>query len=201
MRAATRFLRAWVVALLVLGSGLGARTALADALGFYLGGGVGWSTVHDDSFSDLGLTVEHHPTGWTALLGLRPIPFIGGEIQYVDFGSGSASSGAFEQTIHQHGPAAFVNLYLPLPFIDLFAKAGIASTETSSTERATGPVVCPLSTPNCGYSSSSGSVSKAAYGGGVQLKFGHFAVRGEYVRFEAQSGHPQLAALEALWRF
>ncbi len=204
LRRAALILRAGVLgAVLVLGSGLGAAPAAADALGFYLGGGVGWATVRDTSLPDLDLSVDSHPTGWTALMGLRPITFIGGELQYVDFGHGStvSSDGLFEKSVHQHGPAAFVNVYLPIPLIELFAKAGIAHTETSVTEKALVPVTCPVTVPNCGYSSSNTSVNKAAYGGGLQLKLGPIAVRAEYVRFEASAGHPQMASLDLLWRF
>src|ERR1700679_2672179 len=68
-------------------------TALADddspgnPLGFYVGAGVGESTVRSGKQGD-GLRGERNDSefAWKLIAGVRPIPFVGAEFEYTDFG-------------------------------------------------------------------------------------------------------------------
>src|SRR6185437_9358601 len=74
--------------------------------------------------------------------GIRALEMLGAEIDYFDLGSGSASpswSGPGSVTgahVSQKGEAAFGVLYLPIPIIDVYLKAGAARLTTRLSARA-----------------------------------------------------------------
>src|SRR5450755_2320416 len=77
-----------LLAILTVGACAASTAALADdPAGFYLGAGVGYSTVRsDDPAYGLPGYFNDHQTAWKAIAGVRPIPPIGAEIEYIDFG-------------------------------------------------------------------------------------------------------------------
>src|SRR3981081_1913014 len=124
-----------------------AGAAAADPLGFYVGGAAGQATLRVDHAVLRGNAVDvavasnpfsfsKHATGWKLQVGLRPISFIGAEIEYVDFGSSSASySGgsvhsylSYQANTRAKATTAFGVLYapIPLPWFDVYGKAGLA---------------------------------------------------------------------------
>jgi opacity protein-like surface antigen len=192
----------------------------ADPLGLYMGAGVGQSHVRSDlnfsAFSPLfsgAFSTEGTKTGWKAILGLRPLSVIGAEAEYIDFGSASGSasipamalSGGLNAAVTSHpkAPAVFAMGYLPipLPYLDIFAKAGAASLKSSV--NASAKVTCPISLP-CfpifvpPYSASASS-TRFAYGAGLQVKVAGLAVRAEYERISAGGGDPDLLSLALTW--
>jgi opacity protein-like surface antigen len=192
-----------------------------DPLGFYMGAGVGQSHVRSDlnlsAFGPLpsrGFSTEGTKTGWKAILGIRPLSIIGAEAEFIDFGSvsGSASipptvsTGGLNATVSSHPKAAAVfamgYLPIPLPALDVFAKAGAARLKSSV--NATGQATCPVSVPTCfpifvpPYSAS-GSSTRFAYGAGLQVKVAGLAVRAEYERISAGGGDPDLLSLALTW--
>lgn len=185
-------------------SWLGAAAALgaswvahADPLGFYVGAGVGESTVQSSEL--LPVQVYEHPTGWKVFAGWRPIQIFGAELEYVDLGSKNStffntSSGA---TDNQHASAsafgAFAVGYLPqpMPFLDFYGKVGVASLHTNISNSVTPGEVFTDDTSNARF----------AYGAGVQVKFGAPALRLEYQGFTTSGGDQSLFSLDVAWNF
>ena len=188
----------------------------ADPLGFYVGAGIAHSQVRNDvqfvgASGSVGLSGG--ATGWKAILGIRPLSVIGAEAEYLDFGSASGSAnipatvttGGLNATGNSHpkAPAVFAMGYLPipLPYLDIFAKAGVA--ELKSSVNATAQATCPISLPCIPilippYSASS-SDTRFAYGAGVQVKLASLAVRAEYERIHSSRGDPDLLSLALTW--
>ncbi|TLY97512.1 MAG: porin family protein [Gammaproteobacteria bacterium] len=138
---------------------------------------------------------------------------IGAEAEYLDFGSATGSAnipatvttGGLNATGNSHpkAPAVFAMGFLPipLPYLDIFAKAGVA--ELKSSVNATAQATCPISLPCIPilippYSASS-SDTRFAYGAGVQVKLASLAVRAEYERIHSSSGDPDLLSLALTW--
>lgn len=190
----------------------------ADPLGFYLGAVVGHSQVRNDLNNEFGALfpgINGSATGWKLMAGIRPLPILGAEVAYIDFGSVSgsvsipatATQGGFNATASSHPKAtallAVGYLPIPMPHLDVFAKAGVAQLEYDV--RATGQATCPLNLP-CfppplplppllpPYSASERG-THPAYGAGAQLKLASLAVRAEYERISASSGDVDLLSI------
>jgi len=186
-------------------------TALADdPLGFYLGAGVGYSTIRsDDPAYGLPAYYNDHQAAWKAIAGVRPISFIGAEAEYIDFGQpsrhyysfNSYSTNGFDS--HPRAGALFAVGYLPIPvpFFDVFGKAGVARLQTDVTTVTSN---CG-SNPNCvvppTYSRHNETDNKFAYGVGVQSKAWGVAFRAEYERISSQFGDPDALTVSATWTF
>ena len=165
-----------------------------DPLGFYVGAGVGDSTLQSNSAPFIPTSVEQHPTGWKLFGGWRPTRMFGAEAEYVDFGSKSGSSGTSSQQASGDAVAAFVVGYLPVPvpMLDVYGKVGLGS------------VLRYLSyTPSNGVApvALNDSSTVFGYGAGVQVKFGAPAVRLEYQGFTTSGGDQALLSLDFAWYF
>lgn len=219
--------------LLAIAAALGSKwTAAADLdpIGFYVGGAVGQSQVRANlgslscGFNRCAVPVPpvrflRRTTGWEAIAGVRPFPYFGAEAQYIDFGSsgttnifininrtanipGIAGSG----TTHPSAAALFAVGYLPvtLPYLDVYAKAGVAELRSNINFSGVygvcaGPPVCdPVGSVQ---SSVSGTSVHPAFGAGLQIKLGRFALRTEYERIIADTGDPALLAIGVSWMF
>src|SRR3984957_15670209 len=77
-----------LLTILTVGACAASTAALADNLaGFYVGAGVGYSTIRsDDPSYGLPGYYNDHQTPWKVIAGVRPIPFVGAEFEYIDFG-------------------------------------------------------------------------------------------------------------------
>jgi opacity protein-like surface antigen len=185
--------------------------ALADnPLGFYVGAGVGTSQNRsDDSRYGYPGYYNDYQFAWQGIIGIRPISLIGLEAEYIDFGqpyrhhrydfnvSGSDS--------HPTAPALFAVGYLPIPipFIDIFAKAGVARLSTNVTDFVQQPCAaggpCPYFVPTDRHQVIE---TRFAYGAGVQSKFPFgLILRGEYERISSQFGDPDALMVSAVWQF
>jgi hypothetical protein len=200
-----------VLASAVVGSIGASGSAFADnPLGFYVGAGIGESTIRSDRGFDPYYPTDSYPhhTAWKALAGIRPLPFLGAEAEYIDFGHpGSADTyyGA-NYNADSHPKAGVLSAvgYLPLPYLDVFAKLGVARLETNlntyaqgaCTQNASGRVTCAeyLSRQNA-------NETKVAYGAGVQSHFLGLAVRAEYQRISSTYGDPDAVMISATWTF
>jgi opacity protein-like surface antigen len=177
----------------------GASLLLATSVGwaepfdFYVGAGVGESTVQSNAAPFIPTSVEQHPTGWKAFAGWRPIDMFSAEVEYADFGSKSGSSGTTSQHASGDAVAAFAVGYLPvpLPILDIYGKVGLANVHRSLDNTPSG--FLPVSLSN--------SSTVFAYGAGVQLKFGAPAVRLEYEGFTTSGGDQSLFSLDFAWNF
>ncbi|MEA3149528.1 MAG: OmpA-OmpF porin, family [Gammaproteobacteria bacterium] len=185
--------------------------AFADnPLGFYVGAGIGESTIRSDQGFDPYYPTDSHPhhTAWKAFAGIRPLPFLGAEAEYIDFGHpGSADTyyGA-NYNADSHPKAGVLSAvgYLPLPYLDVFAKVGVARLETNLNTYTPGPCSQNVSgSIACAEYLSRQDVyeTKVAYGAGVQTHFLGLAVRAEYERISSTYGDPDAVMVSATWTF
>jgi hypothetical protein len=180
-----------------------------DLLGFYAGVGLGYSTIRsDDPAYGLPGYYNDHETAWKVIAGVRPISILGAELEYIDFGHPSnpydpnnANANGFDS--HPRAGVLFGVGYLPLPipFIDIYGKAGVARLQTDVTTTTSN---CPAGA-NClvppTYSRHSETDSKFAYGVGIQSKAWGFGFRAEYERISSQFGDPDALTVSATWTF
>ncbi len=187
-----------------------------NPLGFYIGAAYGQADIRANlggltlsGAAPLGEISGTH-SAYQGMLGIRPISFLGAEITYVDFGQvsfgnysvgGMVSGGPYPALLQvsQKGEAAYALLYLPVPIIDVYVKAGMSriTTDVSATYALSGVGTCQISNPNCGIEvfRRSPTDTSFAYGAGIQWKLGDWAVRGEYERFSAAGANPSLFSL------
>lgn len=192
-----------------------AAQAADDAFGFYnpaglyFGAGVGESTIRsDDPGYGLPGYYNDHQTAWKGIIGVRPISFVGAEVEYIDFGQPGNhydhSTAVYGYDSHPTAPILFGVGYLPipLPYIDIFAKAGVARLRLTANDYALEP--CGTSGADCYVITGRSNVTqtKFAYGAGVssKLPFG-FTVRAEYERISSPYGDPDAFTVSALWTF
>jgi hypothetical protein len=198
-----------LLAILAVGACAASTAVQADNLiGFYLGAGVGYSTVRsDDSAYGLPGYFNDHQTAWKAIVGVRPIPFLGAEYEYIDFGHPSHDYGNYNSFAnygldsHPRASALFGVGYLPLPipFVDVYGKAGVARLQTNVTTVLNS---CPAS-GTCAptYSRHDQTYDRFAYGVGVQSKYWGVTFRAEYERINSQFGDPDAVTVSATWTF
>jgi opacity protein-like surface antigen len=173
----------------IAGAGLivAASAAIAEPFDFYVGAGVGESTLQSNSAPFIPNSIDQHPTGWKVFAGWRPIGMFGAEVEYADLGSKSSGP----QSASGNAVAAFAVGYLPipLPMLDVYGKVGLGNVHTSLNYNGVVPV------------GTSGSSTTFAYGAGVQVKFGAPALRLEYQGFNTSGGDQSLFTLDFLWNF
>jgi hypothetical protein len=180
----------------------GARASDLNLFGLYVGASAGPAS---GTYTASGGSQEHD-TGWKVMAGVRPLPFLGGEVEYTDFGSAAASWHTAVQQFTGTGRATADGLfavgYLPIPVIklDAFAKVGVERVHTT----ADGQLTCYGVYATCVAGPPpqvhvSGSESDAAYGGGVQLRLRSLALRAEYERASTSFGHPGLLSFGMTW--
>jgi hypothetical protein len=215
-----------VAGLALAGSALSAP-AMADSgsfniynpLGVYVGAGLGSATLNDAQFDQYGDFFHHfdgQPLGWNAVIGIRPIPFLGVEAEYLDFGSthagigpaivsGGAGNAISQQflggDIHDRAAAIFAVGYLPLPipWLEPFGKLGFGQIWQHSSISGTFD-------DEQVFGSQTTHPSGTAYGGGVQFHFQQLAVRAQYERISGNRSfggwdNPALLSLGLNWTF
>ncbi|MGC1521282.1 MAG: outer membrane beta-barrel protein [Steroidobacteraceae bacterium] len=199
-------------AILAVGACAASTRALAeDPVGFYLGAGVGYSTVRsDDPAYGLPGYFNDHQTAWKLIAGIRPIPVVGAEAEYIDFGHpdhGYTANGYATYGLDSHPRAAalFAVGYLPLPvpFFDVFGKAGVARLQTDVTTVSNScapPTTCVVG-GGPSFFRQNQTDNRFAYGVGVQSKAWGFAFRAEYERISSQFGDPDALTVSATWTF
>lgn len=163
----------------------GSGTAAAADNGFYLGAGLTQSRIND-----IGPSIDFKDNSYKLIAGFRPLDHFAVEVNYIDLGKDSESLGPVSATVDGKAYAAFAVGYLPLPLVDLYAKAGVARWEANA--RATGVALGSLDD----------SGTEFAYGAGVQARLGSLAARLEYERFDvADSDGAELLTLGVTWTF
>ena len=171
-----------IAALLAAGV-LSLATVPAQALDFYLGIGVGQSNANLDQFNNTLSSLDHKDTAWRVFGGVKA-SLLGAELGYVDFGKATD----VDSEVHYKGISAFGLLYapIPVPFLDIYAKAGLAKLNADIRNISTA-----FSTDD----------TRFAYGVGAQFKFASFAVRAEYEKYELDASKPSLLSLSAVYVF
>jgi hypothetical protein len=203
------------IASMVLSACAVSASAKADnLLGLYVGAGIGESTVRSDNGFDPYYPTDSHPhhTAWKVVTGVRPIPFLGAEAEYIDFGHASSADSSYIDGAGYYGtgadshPKAAVLYgvgYLPLPLMDVFVKVGGARLETNLNSYSAA-ACSDVGSGNCGspvLSRQNAWQTKIAYGAGVQAHFLGLAVRGEYERISSTFGDPDAFMVSATWTF
>jgi opacity protein-like surface antigen len=179
-------------------------------VGFYFGAGVGESTIRsDDPGYGLPGYYNDHQTAWKGIIGIRPISYVGIEAEYIDFGQPGHHNGPDEieyygYDSHPRAPILFALGYLPIPipYIDIYAKAGVARLKLTANDYTSTP--CGTTGNNCYVVTGRSDVTqtKFAYGAGVSSKLPlGFTVRAEYERIASPFGDPDAFTVSALWTF
>jgi hypothetical protein len=190
--------------------------ALADnPLGLYIGVGAGVGQVGNDyGYYDpygYGGRFHDHDAAWKVIAGLRPISLVGAEIEYIDFGNARGNDGYYygnyDYSVSAHPKATVVYgigyLPLPLPFLDVYGKLGVARLQTDNsyyTPVGDCTAAVQVSCPAVGFRFDEQN-TKFAYGAGVQTKFQDFAFRAEYERISSPYGDPNAFTVSVTWTF
>lgn len=131
------------VVLMVTACLASAMAIAADPLGFYVGTGAGQSEVRNDGY--YGPHFDEHHFAWKAIAGIRPISPVRAELEYIDFGNPNAGPNySFHSANSDAKTAALFALgYLPLPvpFLDIYGKLGVARLHSTTTVSL--PGLCP----------------------------------------------------------
>lgn len=205
--------------------------ASTNLLNVYVGASYGHANIRADDTNLLSIvgipgarlgSLDFGHSAYQIAAGVRGLDVLGAEVDYFDLGSGGASpswSGPGFVTgarASQKGEAAFAVLYLPVPVIDVYLKAGLARITTALSASAAGStcppgaecpldLICIVGGPCGGTFAVNGAFETTettfAAGAGVQWKFGDWAIRGEYERFTALGEHPDLASVGVTWSF
>ena len=199
-----------LLTILAVGACATSTAALAEnPVGFYLGAGAGYSTIRsDDPAYGLPGYFNDHQTAWKVIAGVRPIHIIGAEYEYIDFGSPSnryGSNGFNYYGLDSHPRANMLfgvgYLPLPIPFFDIYGKAGVARLQTDVTTFVQDGCQGPSTSCAGTYFRRNQTDNKFAYGVGVQSKVWGVAFRAEYERISSQFGDPDALTVGATWTF
>jgi len=188
--------------------GVSTAALAEDPVGLYVGAGVGYSTIRsDDPAYGLPGYFDDHQTAWKVIAGVRPLPVVGAEFEYIDFGHPSANgyydAGYYGLDSHPRAAALFGVGYLPLPipFFDVFGKAGVArlQTEVNTTISQDCEVQGACVVPS--FDRQDQVDYRFAYGVGVQSRAWGFAFRAEYERISSPYGDPDMLSVSATYSF
>ena len=199
-----RFVSQLLAAISAFGTAAATQAQDANRAGewprYHVGVAIGRSH-YTDSWSSAGVpehlqpnySPEGSPTGWKIVAGLRPIRFVGAELQHVDFGSATTRSAASGNQVVRRGAfmrndadATVVSalLFLPegLSSVDFYGKVGVAEVEESLRVSVYRYVLCGPPGPNCMFFSDVTETDSRSYLGiGARFKIARdWAVRVEY---------------------
>jgi hypothetical protein len=169
--------------LLLIVLALGAGVAQADNGMLYVGAG-----VSNDNLKDITATNSNlNSTNWKVWAGMRPISVFAVEADYIDLGSQSVTSPNFlsgSSSTHLNYKAftgyAVGYLPIPLPYLDVFGKAGLARWTASGGNTAISP-------GGNQFFSLSDNGTQFAWGAGGQLHIGNLGGRLEYESFSIRN--------------
>ena len=196
-----------IVAAIVSVAPLGENATAEDLLGMYVGGAIGQAQVSayadSASFAPIasggsGEFSERH-AAFKAFAGFRPISFFGAELEYADFGHPSGSLFDYPANSSIKGAAAFGLLFLPVPIIDIYLKAGAARLQSTLSGVVPYLPLCSGCAPP--RFEQDRTDTAFATGAGAQYKFGLWAVRAEYERFSTAGEYPSIVSLGLSWTF
>jgi Outer membrane protein beta-barrel domain len=163
--------------LLVTLLALGPVVAQADNGMFYVGAG-----VTNDNLRDIAQTNSNlDSTSWKVWTGVRPINMFAVEADYIDLGSQSVNSPTAFADLHYKAVAGYAVGYLPLPlpWVDVFGKVGLAYWTLSGSAGCIGDA--------CFIGRVSDNGSQFAWGAGGQVHFGNLGARLEYESFSIRN--------------
>jgi hypothetical protein len=190
--------RAAFLLTLIVGMATATAAEASDTspIGVYIGGSIGQSR---DVLSRYSLD-SVKGNGWEATLGVRPSSYFGAEVEYLHFGSRTVNFGGnVRDYARATAPALFAVGYLPVPvsFLDIFAKAGLARTHTT----ASGAAPCSPAFLCIVTVSENRTESDFAFGVGAQVNIRTLSLRVAYESINTSVGRPNLLSLGAIWTF
>jgi Outer membrane protein beta-barrel domain len=160
--------------LALLALALAAGVAHADNT-FYVGAGISRDNIKDISATASDL----NSTNWKVWAGLRPISVFAVEADYIDLGSQTINNAGVDTHLNYKAFAAYAVGYVPIPvpFLDVFGKAGLARWQSSG----------GTSVPTLPLFSLSDEGTQFAWGIGAQAHVGNFGARLEYENFNIRN--------------
>jgi opacity protein-like surface antigen len=187
----------------LLAAGAPNFASAADPIGWYVGGAFGQAEVITEVSSPaLPSPAQFHQThsAFKLMVGVHPISLLGAEVSYIDFAKPEGQFLGYPASASMRAASAFGMIYFPVPVIDLYLKAGVA--RIWSTVSGFAPVVCIAPGP-CSPVPVEESQTHTGFGAGagVQFKFGSWATRAEYERFDASGEKPYVWSLGLTWSF
>jgi opacity protein-like surface antigen len=195
-----------------------------NPLGLYIGAGAGTAITDQTQYDPIDQSfhrLDGRPLGWNAVIGVRPVPFLGAEAEYLDFGKSHLPAGPVVQVsgtslttqflgsqATDHAAAIFAVGYLPLPipWVEPFAKLGWGQIWEHDT---TSGIYNNIYTHNgtLGFASTSQTSNRdgVAYGAGLQFHIQQLAIRAQYERISSSErlgwNNPALASVGLNWTF
>ncbi|HYL02850.1 MAG TPA: outer membrane beta-barrel protein [Steroidobacteraceae bacterium] len=160
----------------------GAGVAQADNGLLYVGAGVSRDSLRDIAATNGNLD----STDWKVWAGLRPISLLGIEADYLDLGSQTLNSNFVSGSSSTHlAYKAFAGyavgfLPIPVPYLDVFGKAGLARWTSSGGSSVFAP-------SGNSFFSLSDNGTQFAWGVGGQLHIGNLGGRLEYESFNLRN--------------
>jgi OOP family OmpA-OmpF porin len=166
-----------------------AGSAAHAADGYYVGAAVGKSNL--DNLYGADFSLHSNDASWKAIVGFRPVDFFAVEANYLDFGSQSRDFGIGTASANAKAFAAYGMALLPMPILDLFAKAGVARWQLEGNIAGAGQLF-----------SFNDRGTQFAYGAGWQANWGAIAARFEYDGFEIKhTDGLSMYSLGVIWTF
>jgi len=171
---------------------LAGTCASAADNGIYLGAGVSANATLDGGQFQSDLDIKNSP--YKLILGIRPLDHFGVEVNYVDFGTAKLSPALPDLGVS--AKAKFYDVfavgYLPLPLVDVYAKAGLVRWDTDVQLTTIAGLLPRVSDSGTDF----------AYGAGAQVRFGSLAARLEYERFDVSNADRiDIVSVGVTWTF
>lgn len=169
--------------LLALALALGAGAAQADNGLLYLGAGIANDNLRDITATNSSL----NSTNWKVWAGVRPVSVFAIEADYIDLGSQTVNSMGIDTFSSTHlrykafGGYAVGFVPIPVPYLDVFGKVGLARWASSG---GTSFTVVP-GPPQ--FFSLSDNGTQFAWGAGGQVHIGNLGARLEYESFSVRN--------------
>jgi len=154
---------------------LAAGVARADNGTFYVGAGIA-----RDNLKDITATASDlNSTNWKIWAGVRPISVFAVEADYIDLGSQTLNNPVSSTHVDYKAFAGYAVGYLPIPvpYLDVFGKAGLARWNSSGGS----------SIPGGPFFSLSDEGTQFAWGIGGQVHVGNLGARLEYENFSIRN--------------
>jgi hypothetical protein len=184
----------------------GEASADPGLLGLYVGGGVGVAQVDISGQGNAFSNFNTNHAAFTLIVGIRPIPVLGAELEYLDFGhsSSTVNDGPAHATLK--GLAIFGVAYLPTSTstVDFYAKAGLARLQSTLSARMEAQTADVCGQPGaCGPELFQVDRSDTHFAAGVGglCKVRALGVRVEYEYFSLANANPSLVSLGVTWSF
>lgn len=165
-----------------LGAAHGVR---AGDNGIYLGAAVGRVEASVDKDTARGLVNDFsgHDAAYKAILGIRPLDWLGAEISYMDLGKPDSGIFAADSTALSGYAVGFASVG---PVVDLFAKAGLVNWKSKITSGRNELLSRDGTDP--------------AYGAGLIVHLFSLSLRAEYEHFDIDD-RANLVSVGLTWTF